>query len=192
LARLENLTERGYETQKQLGNALMELIIEKGYEKVSIKDLTERAGIDRTTFYLHFKDKDDLFTKSQIATINELVELRRTEAGPKPGVLLVFRHMSQNAKLYQAIFRTSGLVPGSASLEQYIANSIMPLLESELSRFGVSPPLHMPAIASYISGALRSLARWWLEAGMPQSPEEISELFIRLTTKGLLSLVETR
>lgn len=64
MARLNSLTERGKETQRLLGEILLKLITEKGYDKITVKDITDKANIDRTTFYLHFKDKDDLFLKS--------------------------------------------------------------------------------------------------------------------------------
>ncbi len=58
MARLNSLTERGKETQRLLGEILLKLITEKGYDKITVKDITDKANIDRTTFYLHFKDKD--------------------------------------------------------------------------------------------------------------------------------------
>ena len=61
MARLTNLSERGIETQRMLSDVLMQLLGETNYNKISVKDITVRAGIDRSTFYLHFKDKDDLF-----------------------------------------------------------------------------------------------------------------------------------
>jgi AcrR family transcriptional regulator len=74
MARLNSLTERGKETQRLLGEILLKLITEKGYDKITVKDITDKANIDRTTFYLHFKDKDDLFLKSQQQIIDELIE----------------------------------------------------------------------------------------------------------------------
>jgi AcrR family transcriptional regulator len=47
-------------TKRLLENALVKLMIEKGFDKISIKDLTEEADINRGTFYLHYKDKYDL------------------------------------------------------------------------------------------------------------------------------------
>ncbi|MHB0896916.1 MAG: TetR/AcrR family transcriptional regulator, partial [Spirochaetales bacterium] len=88
MARLANLTDRGYETQRLLRDVFFSLIIEKGYERVSIKDITARANIDRTTFYLHFKDKDDLFEKCQRFIVDELMELRERSAGPYPGIAI--------------------------------------------------------------------------------------------------------
>ena len=101
MARLTNLTDRGYETQRQLRDTLMALIIEKGYERVSIKDITEKAGIDRTTFYLHFKDKDALFENCRHEMINGLVARRD----------LVEEYVIQNMRpSLQALFVQHGLI----------------------------------------------------------------------------------
>ena len=45
-------------THQLLSKALMDLIIERGYDSITIQDITDRANVSRTTFYLHFKDKD--------------------------------------------------------------------------------------------------------------------------------------
>ncbi|MFA6504545.1 MAG: TetR/AcrR family transcriptional regulator [Treponemataceae bacterium] len=197
MARLTNLTERGHETQRHLRDVLMNLIREKGYERVSIKDITERAGIDRTTFYLHFKDKDDLFEKSRQGIIDELIEFRSRETGPFPGVSLTFKHMAANADLYLALFRAEGIATESLALQEYIARSLVPILEPLLRERGIGSavgtehagrePLAEP-LARYLTGALCGLSRWWLEAGMPKSPEQMSELFLTLATHGIESL----
>lgn len=50
-------------TQKSIKNAFYELIEEKGFDHISVKDITERAMISRNTFYLHYNDKFDLLNK---------------------------------------------------------------------------------------------------------------------------------
>ena len=47
-------------TRQSLRTALLELIKEKGYDAISIEEITERANVGRATFYLHYKDKEDL------------------------------------------------------------------------------------------------------------------------------------
>jgi AcrR family transcriptional regulator len=188
MARLTNLTERGHETQRQLRDVLMGLIVEKGYERVSIVDITERAGIDRTTFYLHFKDKDDLFEKSRRGIIDELVELRSQGSGPFPGIALTFEHMARNADLYRALFRTDGMVEKEATLQDYIAKSMLPILGPLLREKGIDRSIGTEPLARYLTGALCGLSRWWLESGAAQSPREMSDLFLALATRGLESL----
>ena len=189
MARLTNLTERGLGTQVQLRDVLMSLIIEKGYEHVSIKDITERAGIDRTTFYLHFRDKDDLFQKSQKGIVDELMELRMHAQGPFPGITIVFEHMAANRDLYLAIFRTESAASSKETLQDYVVQSMTPILQTLLQKHGINEDeADIEPIAYYLAGSLRGLSRWWLEYGMAKSSAQISTLFLQLLSKGLESL----
>lgn len=52
---------RVQKTQQSLRNALIALILEKHYDTISVQDIIERANVGRSTFYLHFRDKEDLF-----------------------------------------------------------------------------------------------------------------------------------
>jgi len=187
MARLTNLTERGYETQRLLREVLVSLIIEKGYENVSIMDITKRAKIDRTTFYLHFTGKDDLFEKSQRSIVDELMALRSRAAEPFPGITVTFEHMARNPDTYLAILRSEGLASAASAFDGYIAQSIQPILEPMLREHGIEDLSLLEPLAHFLTGALRSLSRWWLEGGMLKSPEEMALLFLRLAKNGITS-----
>jgi AcrR family transcriptional regulator len=57
LAVEEKLDPRVVRTRDLLGKAFIEVLAEKGFQAISVQDITERAGVNRTTFYLHFPDK---------------------------------------------------------------------------------------------------------------------------------------
>lgn len=61
-------------TRRHLREALMQLILERGYDAVTIEDITERADLGRTTFYLHYRDKEELLLESIEATAQELYQ----------------------------------------------------------------------------------------------------------------------
>ena len=48
-------------TRNRLGNALIALIEEKPIDEVTVREVLDRAGVGRSTFYVHYSDKDDLF-----------------------------------------------------------------------------------------------------------------------------------
>ena len=68
-ARLDRRVSR---TRRQLRDALMALILERGYNMVTIEDITDRADLGRTTFYLHYRDKDELLIESLEAIAQDL------------------------------------------------------------------------------------------------------------------------
>ncbi len=67
-------------TRRSLREALMSLILEKGYDAVTIEDITTRADTGRTTFYLHYRDKEELLLES----INEVVDGLFTQISQVP------------------------------------------------------------------------------------------------------------
>jgi AcrR family transcriptional regulator len=56
----ERIDPRVKRTRAMIADAFSEVLHEKGFQAISVQDITERAGINRTTFYLHFTDKYDL------------------------------------------------------------------------------------------------------------------------------------
>jgi AcrR family transcriptional regulator len=152
----------------QLRDFLMNLVIKKGYARVSVNDITERAGTDRTTVNLHCKDKDDLFEKSQRWIVDELIALRSRGSGPFHGVSLTFERMARNSEKYLAIFRSEGAAVRTSTLQDYIAQSIMPILEGLLRVRGIRQTAMIEPIAHYLTGAPRPRA---LVAGVRNAPE---------------------
>lgn len=182
MARLKNLTERGQETQRHLRDVLLQLILEKGYEAVTIKDITERAEVDRTTFYLHFQDKNDLFLKTQQWLVDDLIAQRHQRSGPFPGLVLVFEHIAQHSAQYQVFLQLEG---GATLLHEHIVQNTRPILEQLFAEHGLKPEVEIDFLVHFLMGALRSTGRWWLQTGMSTSPAEMAQQFLQLALFGL-------
>ena len=135
MARLKNLTERGHETQRHLRDVLVQLVLEKGYEAISIKDITERAEVDRSTFYLHFSDKHDLFTKSYQQLVDDLFAHSQQSTGAFPGLTVLFEHMAQHADLYRVLLHMDISLPHAQRLNEYITQNMLTVLEQRLQQF---------------------------------------------------------
>ncbi len=190
MARLNNLTERGLETQQNLSDALFQLIAEKDYGKITISDITNRAQIDRTTFYLHFSDKDDLFLKSQQKMIEELLQSSQNSAEPYPVATSVFRHIAQNLKTYQALFTLNNNSFFAKQLKGFLLEIISPLINTIKENH---PPDHQKIdfLVNYVIGAFRGIAIWWIEEDMPIPAEEMAKLFVQMSNQGIEALLHS-
>src|SRR5512134_2395474 len=72
----KNKTDRRIQrTCQSLRTALLELIQKKEYDGISIEEITERANVGRATFYLHYKDKEDLLLEEFREMANEKVQV---------------------------------------------------------------------------------------------------------------------
>ncbi|MBK8135233.1 MAG: helix-turn-helix transcriptional regulator [Chloroflexi bacterium] len=107
-------------TMTALRDALMALIIDKGYDAISIQDIADRANVARATFYLHFKDKDDLMFRSMRAIYEDLFARQQTASSWESlADDSDFQHVAQYADFYGAMLSprgSMGFLPASAPI----------------------------------------------------------------------------
>ena len=93
-------------TRDQLGTALIQLIVEKPINDVTVQDVLDRAGVGRSTFYLHFRDKDDLLV-SQLEMFLEFMSttlsVRNDKSNRVAPVAEMFEHIGNQNKLYRVL-----------------------------------------------------------------------------------------
>ena len=75
-----NLDLRVVRTKTAIRNALVELIEEKGFDAITVKDITTKANINRGTFYAHYQDKFDLMTKCQEDIMYEFSSIAKRDS----------------------------------------------------------------------------------------------------------------
>ncbi len=169
-------------TRQQLSQALIALTLEKGYEAVSIRDITRDAGIGYATFFRHYPDKDTLLIDVLNAFIQELKQLFAQSAEPSPAAegALIFAHVRQQRDLYRILLRGQGT--------QAILNHIQEITAREfLAIYAPKPdsPIPPDVAANHVAAATMALIKWWLDHDMPYTPAQMgliySELIIRPT-----------
>jgi AcrR family transcriptional regulator len=189
------LDRRKQRTRAQLHEALLALIVEKGYDSLTIQEITERADLRRATFYMHYRDKEELLTAALTTIFDGLVRDSQHIAnsdgiGGKMHVaayLVTFKHAQQHYALYRNILsaQCSTLVAGR--IRAYLASLILPGLTA-------LEPLPMPAdaLANYIAGAELSMIMWWLENAMPYPAEQMAQIVHELVLNGIMSALNGR
>ena len=185
MPRLPHLTERGLETQHHLRKVLMELILEKGWEAVTVKDIAERAGIDRTTFYLHFKDKRALFIQCQRETVDQLLEGLSPKATLREHLQKVLAHVANEAVLYRVLLNTS-----DSEIEHALHTHIVSLIMTILYQSGLmnrDDECELSLVATIIASTTRSSVKWWLEQNMPWSAKKLARRLQRMLLRGIFS-----
>jgi AcrR family transcriptional regulator len=179
------LDRRVRKTRTQLRDALVDLTLKRGWDEVSVLDVCEHADVGRSTFYLHFADKEDLL----LSGFDELHEGLAATAGA-PGtfafVAPLFEHASQNTKIMRAVAgRKSG-----QSVQKRFRDVTLELIEAELVALSIGAEVR-PHLARYLSGALIELMVGWLEAPASANAASLATLFARLT-EGAVSAARRR
>jgi AcrR family transcriptional regulator len=174
-------------TRSQLGTALLNLIIEKPFNDVTVQDILERSGVGRSTFYLHYRDKDDLLVSQLemfLETISNALSDRKDKSHRVVPVAELFAHIGNQNKLYRVLSDSGHLKDFFDLAEGYFARGIERRL-NESGRLPNIPPREVAARASALSGSLLSLLRWWLDRGEKESPQHMDQMFHRLVWTGL-------
>jgi AcrR family transcriptional regulator len=179
-------------TIRALREALLDLIIEKSYEDVTIQDIIDRANVGRSTFYSHFYDKEQLLLGCIGWLRQSLTEQRAASpetdgsAGFRFGFsLAMLKHVQANERLYRA---TVGRDSGTLVLH-HVQRMIAELAEEEMARLNQSWMLPRQVLLAYIVHTYMALLQWWIEHDSARSAEEIDEQFHRLAFKGLDGLL---
>lgn len=180
-------------TRRQLRDALMALILERGYNAVTIEDITQRADLGRTTFYLHYRDKEELLIESLEAIAQELkaqveqqlsqrMESGQIRANP---VAVAFRHVDENRNLYRIILKGEGSSKVASRIREIIEEGALEFFTQHIRDMMVDPPeLPKGLVAGYFASALMGFITLWLEKELPYRGDEAADIFMTLFFRG--------
>ncbi len=194
-----NTDRRVRRTRRALQNALVELILEKSYDAVTIEEITDRADLGRTTFYLHFRDKEELLMHAIDTICEDFIEthssllaeidspqnaLKKMRYNLDERILYhIFAHGRDNADLYKVMLRGEG----GAKATQRFANIIQ---DETVKRLKQIKDLHIQVpveiFAVYFSGTIMEMVTWWLEEDQPYSIQKMVAYFQQLFIFGAL------
>ncbi len=179
--------QRVRRTHERLGSALVALIQEKSIDDVTVQEVLDRASVGRSTFYLHFRDKNDLLL-SQLEKFLEMMSsalsARKEKSLRVVPVAEMFEHIGSQNKMYRALADSGRLNDFFDLAQGYFARGI----EQRLIESGRLPKLQrreLAARSSALAGSLLSLLRWWLDRGAKEPPGAMDELFHRMVWSGL-------
>src|SRR5712691_785596 len=174
-------------TCERLGSALVALIQERPIDDVTVQDVLDRASVGRSTFYLHFRDKDDLLLSQLekfLETMSTALSIQKEESHRVLPVAELFAHIGSQKKLYRALADSGRLNDFFDLAQGYFARGIEQRL-TESKRLSNLPQRELAARASALAGSMLSLLQWWLDRGAKESPRAMDELFHRMVWKGL-------
>ena len=180
------MDRRVLHTRDALGDALVRLMQEKPFETITVQQVLDRAGIGRSTFYSHYRDKDDLF----MSDVEEFWEgmstliSRRQEASDRVApVTELFAHVAEAREFYAAMV-ASGKIHDVLELGRgQFARGIDQRFADLPRARGISME-RRPAVAHALAGALMALLSWWVDRGMPSSPEQMDNVFHQMVWSG--------
>jgi AcrR family transcriptional regulator len=178
-------------TRKALKEALTDLILEQGYEGVTVQDVIDRADVGRSTFYAHFADKDELLMT--ILADLEMPGLDTTSWQPTDPAfgwtLALFGHFGSSKRLFKAV---AGGQSGALARRE-TTQRLEALVRAELSRLKVArklEPFDVEAVVRFLVGTFMGFMDWWLrEENERLSAEQVDHAFRSLALPGVANVL---
>ena len=179
-------------TQRSLRAALIELTEERGLEGFTVGDLCERADVNRSTFYNHFHDKDELLRALEGEVMAELARYKeradgvsvlavaRANRGKQPLPLLVelFEYLRGQGDFLHAMLGAGGDAGFAPALSEFVCESLIkPLLHE---RYRTTDDAFVGYYLAFYANAYLGIITRWVQTGMAESPEDMAVIALRL------------
>ncbi|MFC9490766.1 TetR/AcrR family transcriptional regulator [Streptomyces hydrogenans] len=167
-------------TRAALRQALVELVLDKGFHAVTVEEITERADVGRATFYAHYRDKEDLL----VGVVRDLAEdrerllpaVRQAHAEGFTGlpVKYIFEHAEQEKPVYQVILRGEGDGRALREFTDLIRTDAEAAFRARVEQLAVTPRIPLDIVARAWTGELIGLLTWWVENDTGYGAAEIT------------------
>lgn len=155
---------RAAKTMKSLQEALYSLAREEGIDHISVADIAARAGVNRSTFYQHYSDKETLLADALDEVIRqaraELQGLDPWSSEPPDGLVQFLRHVDEHAQLYRRVFTEPGYGAVLSRLRLRIGDEVRDALQEP--DVGLPPGVPADVIAASVAGAFIGVIGEWL------------------------------
>lgn len=179
---------RVQKTLLALHRSLITLILRKGYDAVTIKDIIEEANVGRSTFYAHYEGKEALL-EGGLADLRKLLTARQkvlladpvtVRARPFSFSLALFEHAHDYHDVYRAMVGRRGGAVVIGRLRELLSELVRrELMLSPVQ--GVIADIPSSAVVQHVVGALLSVLTWWVDEKTRLEPAQVDAIFRRLT-----------
>lgn len=177
-----------FNTARRMDDALVSLLSEKEFSYITVKEICARAGVNRSTFYLHYESIADLLAET-VAMIQERfhhsspqeIEVSARSIAVTPREELFFmtdrwllpylEFVQENNHIYRAIHTQMGAFDAERAYRQFFLSVFSPIL----TRYGVAEEQHEYIMAFYRHGLVAILMKW-VEGDCAESAEQIAEI----------------
>jgi len=172
---------RSIRTRDSLRDALIKLAAENAYDSLCIKDITNEAGLNRTTFYLHYSGLHELLNDCAHMLFEQMrTEIYTNKADPSknspasliPFVQSVFKHLEQYEKFYRAMLGKFGDPLFRELFQELLSELIFEPMTTQKINYSSNPRLEMNL--HFFCAGFTGIAVWWLENDKPMSAQEAS------------------
>ena len=175
-----------------LAESLKELTIKQPIEKITIKEITDKAGVIRPTFYNHFQDKYELLEWIITTELLEPVKMLIQNGMVDQALIIVFTNIEKEKEFYMKASRLEGQNSFEDIVKQCITNMLLEVLEDKVIDKNVpSKWMTRERIAQYHAQSLCFLVISWIKSGMTMSAKEMADIYDYMIKHSVTDILES-
>lgn len=177
--------------KKALAQSLKDLVDRMPFEKITIKEIADGAGVIRVTFYNHFQDKYDLLAWIVRRDIFNPVKILLSNLMYRQALILIFTNLRRDRDFYMRIEK----IEGQNSFSQIVVECAEKLILDLLRERGIdedlkiSPQMTPEYISRYYANSMCYILLDWIRNGMTESPEEMATIYAHLGSHSIIDLL---
>jgi AcrR family transcriptional regulator len=170
-------------TQNLLREALASLIREKPYDSIAVQEILDRANVGRSTFYMHFRDKDELL----VSGIHDMLRSVQSPTSPSSAKsyeriiafsLPIFEYVQQHRGMGEARMGARGRAIIHEHLRKVLAELIADDVRKQVQgRRKAAGEIRSDLLVQYVASTFILVLNWWVENRSPLPPKEVNDLF---------------
>ena len=173
-------------TKAAIEDAFVALVLEQGYERVAVEDITDRADLARATFYAHYPNKEAVLFSVSNRLVEDLMSRIAYQGGPwnvvrRDAIQTAFRHAAEQPDLYRACMSDARTRQAYLSiLSRYAEQNF----RDRLSALGKQPRVPVPVMARAFVGAQVGILEAWLAGELDGDAEQLASMALDLFIAG--------
>jgi AcrR family transcriptional regulator len=173
-------------TKAAIEDAFVQLVLERGYERVAVEDITDRADLARATFYTHYPNKEAVLFSVSNRLVEDLMQRIAYQDGPwnvvrRDAIQTAFKQAAETPDLYRACMSDARTRQAYLStLSRYAEQNF----RDRLSALGNQPRVPVPVMARAFVGAQVAILEAWLAGELEGDVEQLASLALDLFVAG--------
>lgn len=182
---MSKVDRRVARTLEALGTALVFLASEHDYDQVTIKDIARYANVGYSTFFQHFRGKDELLLHVMRAASIDLIKVRDRESTPYDKALAMFKHVRRHRSVYTMCHS----LPRSHPVVQKIKAFYVSLHHARY-RARAGSPVPIEVSVNHMVNTTTEVVGWYLDHDDDYSVEQMAAIFCALLSKAQVVIAD--
>lgn len=176
------MDSRKQQTKKAILNAMVSLLKTESFDDVTTVQLAKMAGISRSSFYTHYKDKYEMIDYYQQTFFHKLEYIFEKEYQNKEYAFLEVFEFLKREQLLSALLSSNG----TREIQSFIINKVRLLITTDLQdKFSkdILSPTEKEYRSIYLAHAFFGVCQSWIAKGKKESPQEMTRFVLKMLSK---------